>query len=397
MTDIFSFFKNIESDIIEYRRELHKRAETGFLLQKTVQYIKNILTEIGCEPIDIGNNGVYTIIGHNREKCILLRADTDALPIKEESDVPFSSSKNMHACGHDMHSAMLLGAARYLKSVESSLNCSVKLLFQPAEEILMGAKNMIESGILDNPKVTSAFMLHVMTAIPIKSGTLVVSNGGVSAPATKYFEIDVIGKGCHGAMPNTGRDPIIAAANIITMLDTIKTRELSIYDNATLTIGSVAAGNSHNVIPSSAKIYGTFRAFDMDMVSIIEESIKRICKNGAYALKCEATVSFPTSAPCLKNDNELSEKTMQILKSAFKDDLIVNSDELSKKFNTSTKSTGSEDFAYYSEMVPSLMIGLAAGNINDGYNFPLHHPKVKLDESALIYGATALALIATKI
>lgn len=397
MTDVFTFMREIESDIITYRRELHKRAETGFELAKTVQYIKNILTEIGCKPIDIGNHGVYTVIGKNSDKCIILRADTDALPINEESELPFASKKNMHACGHDMHTAMLLGAARYLKSVESSLKHTVKLLFQPAEEILMGAKNMIEGGILDNPKVTVAFMLHVMTAVPLKSGTMVISDGGVSAPGTKYFEIETIGKGCHGAMPNTGSDPIIAAANIITMLDTIKTRELSIYDNFVLTVGSFSSGTSHNVIPNTAKILGTFRAFDMKVMTLAEESILRISDNVAKAFKCEAKVAFPMSAPCLVNDATLSQNTLSILKNAFEEDLVTTSGELSNRFNTSSKSTGSEDFAYYSEKVPSLMIGLAAGNIKDGYEFPLHHPMVKLDESALIYGATALAEIATKI
>ena len=397
MSDIFSYFKGIESEIIEYRQELHKRAETGFELTETVKYIKNKLSEIGCIPIDIGNNGVYTLIGKSGDKCILLRADMDALPIKEESGLDIASVRNMHACGHDMHSAMLLGVAKYLMSVESRLNCSVKLLFQPAEEILMGAKNMIENGILDNPKVTNAFMLHVMTAVPLKSGTVVVSEGGISAPATKYFEVIINGKGCHGAMPNTGRDPIIAAANIITMLDTIRSRELSLYDNAVLSIGSIAAGNSHNVIPNSATLLGTFRAYDMKVMSLIEESIIRICDNTAKALKCNAEINFTRSAPCLNNDNALSPKAEKILKTALGEGMVTTSGELSKRLNTYSKSTGSEDFAYFTEKVPSLMIGIAAGNIEDGYVYPLHHPKVCLDESAIIFGATALAELATNI
>ena len=395
MTDILRYFKNIESDLITYRRSLHSRAEVGFNLKKTVKYVKDVLTEIGYNPIDIGNNGVYVVVGNGTEKFILLRADIDALPIIEESGLPFCSVENMHACGHDMHAAILLGVARYLKSIESSLKRPIKLLFQPAEEILCGAINMIEHGILEG--VESAFMIHVMVNTSLNSGTLVVSDGGISAPATKYFEIEVTGKGCHGAMPNTGIDPIVTAANIITMLDSIKSRELSIYDNAVLTIGSVIAGNSHNVIPSSAKICGTFRAFDKSVVSLIEESILRICKNTAKALRCNAEVTFPMGAPCLNNDNRLSETAAKILKSAFSDNFVTTSSELSKRFNTSSKSTGSEDFAYYSEKVPSLMIGLAAGNLNEGYNYPLHHSKAKFDESALVYGAAALSEIATKI
>ncbi len=398
MTDFFYFLKNIESEIIEYRRELHKRAEVGFELKDTVDFIKQSLLKIGCEPNDIGKCGVYTIIGKENDcDSVLLRADIDALPMKEESGEEFSAKCNMHACGHDIHASMMLGAARVLKANESMLNRPIKLLFQPAEEILEGARNMIENGILEHPHVSAAFMLHVMVNIPLKSGSFVVSSPGISAPGTKYFEIEIRGRGCHGAMPNTGIDPINAAAHIITMLDSIKTRELSIYDNAVLTVGSVAAGNSHNVIPDVAKIQGTFRAFDDSVLKLIEDSMIRICKNTAKAFRCEANISFPMGAPSLYNDETLSKKVENILINAFSEDFVITSKSLADKFKTSSKSTGSEDFAYYSKMVPSLMIGICAGSSEDGYTYPLHYKKVRFDESALIYGAAALSEIALKI
>lgn len=395
MTDIFSKVKAVEQAMISDRRYLHQHAEIGFDLPETTAYIRNILKNIGCDVFECGKSGVYTVIGDkDEEPCILLRADIDALPITEKSGERFSSSENMHACGHDLHTAMLLGTARVLKSCENELSRPVKLLFQPAEEILAGAKNMIENGILEAPRVDAAFMLHVITNTPLPTGTLVISLPGVSAPSSDYFEIDVEGIGCHGAMPNTGVDPIIAAAHIITSLDTIKARELSLYDGAVVTIGSVNAGNVHNVIPDRAIIKGTCRAFDEDIRKLLKDGIVRISENSAKALRSSATVAFPKGCPCLFNDEKLSETAEKVLKKAFHTNMVVTSREALEKSGVAQRSSGSEDFAYYSQAVPSLMIGISAGSSRDGYDTPLHHPKTLFDEGALIYGAAAFCEIA---
>lgn len=394
MNSILKQAFSINDDLIRYRRYLHSNAETGFKLQKTVAYIKDCLREIGCEPCDIGNCGVYTIIGNKRKECIMLRADTDALPIKEETSLPFASKENMHACGHDMHTAMLLGAARILKSRENEIKTPVKLLFQPAEELLLGAKNMIESKILVNPEVVAAYMLHITVNTPFKTGTLTVSNEGTSAPSADYFEITVKGKGCHGAMVNTGIDPIISAAHIITALDSIKTRELSLYDSAALTVGCIQAGKVHNIIPDQATIKGTTRAFDEDVRETVKESIVRIAEGVAASLKSVAEVNFSSGCPTLKNDRKLSEKAILCLKREIGDGLVISSADAAKQSRINQRSSGSEDFAFFSHKVPSLMIGLSAGSTNEGYDFPLHHPKVVLNEDALPYGAAAIATLA---
>ena len=216
MADFLSEAKRIEKKLIEHRRYLHQNAEIGFDLSKTCSYVRSVLKSIGCEVFNCGSCGVYTVIGKNNlDKCVLLRADMDALPINEEADISFKSNSNMHACGHDMHTAMLLGAAEIIKNHEKELKRPVKLLFQPAEETLEGAKNMIESEILLNPQVKSAFMLHCLVNTPLKVGTIIINSGGISAPSADYFEIKVTGKGGLGAMPNSGIDPIICSANII--------------------------------------------------------------------------------------------------------------------------------------------------------------------------------------
>ncbi len=394
MSAIFSEAKAIKDDIVQYRRYLHNNAELGFELPKTVKFVKETLIKIGCKPMDCGESGIYTIIGSNKNSsCIMLRADMDALPINEKSGEEFSAEQNMHACGHDIHTAMLLGTARLLKNHENELKHQVKLVFQPAEETLSGAKNLIENGILDNPKVTSAYMLHVTTNSTEPTGTVVISAPGISAPSVDYFEIEVIGKGCHGAMPNTGIDPIVTTAHIITALDTIKTRNLSLYDCATITIGSLNGGNVHNVIPEKVTITGTARTFDEQVRKLIKDRIECIVKNTAEVFGAKATVSFPKGCPCLLNDKDLSENAYKILSQNLPGDKVTTSDTVNKKSNIVQKSSGSEDFAYYAVKVPSLMMGISAGSSDEGYTQPLHHPNVRFNEDVLVYGAAAFSAL----
>ena len=199
------------------RRYLHSHAETGFDLKETYAFVKKALMDMGYEPVKCGKSGLIALAGGKKEgKVFLLRADMDGLPIKEEAEVDFPSTNGcMHGCGHDMHTAMLLGAAKLLKAHEEEIEGTVKLMFQPAEEIFEGSHDMIESGLLKNPDVDSALMIHVMAGMPFEPGTVIVSAPGVSAPAADYFEIRVQGTGCHGSMPNTGVDPLNAAAHIL--------------------------------------------------------------------------------------------------------------------------------------------------------------------------------------
>ena len=376
----------LQEEIKAHRLWLHTHAETGFDLTETKPYVKSALTEMGYAVQECGKAGLVTTVGKPGGKVLLLRADMDALPIAEEADVDFACKNGrMHACGHDMHTAMLLGAAKILKAHESELGGMVKLMFQPAEEIFEGSKDMIASGVLENPRPDAALMIHVAAGMPLPAGTVVVSAPGVSAPAADYFTIRVHGKGCHGSAPQNGIDPLTAAAHILIALQEIHARELSASDEAVLTIGTFHAGEAGNVIPDTATMGGTIRTYDEKTRAYLKERMTAIAKNVAEAFRASAEVSFGSGCPTLVNDKDLSEKVTGYLKDLLGASHAFTTAELNG--GKPARGGGSEDFAYVSHEVPSLMLALAAGEPSKGYVYPQHHPKVKFDESVLSTGA----------
>ena len=376
----------LQEEIKSHRLWLHTHAETGFDLTETKPYVKSTLTEMGYTVQECGKAGLVTTVGKPGGKVILLRADMDALPIAEEADVDFACKNGrMHACGHDMHTAMLLGAAKILKAHESELDGMVKLMFQPAEEIFEGSKDMIASGVLENPKPDAALMIHVAAGMPLPAGTVVVSAPGVSAPAADYFTIRVHGKGCHGSAPQNGIDPLTAAAHILIALQEIHARELSASDEAVLTIGTFHAGEAGNVIPDTAAMGGTIRTYDEKTRAYLKERMTAIAQSVAEAFRASADVSFGSGCPTLINDKALSEKVTGYLKDLLGANRAFTTAELSG--GKPARGGGSEDFAYVSHEVPSLMLALAAGEPSKGYPYPQHHPKVKFDERVLSTGA----------
>ena len=382
------------------RRYLHSHAETGFDLKDTCAYVKNVLTEMGYQPVPCGKAGLVAVAGGKREgKVFLLRADMDALPIREEAKVKFASSNGrMHACGHDMHTAMLLGAAKLLKDHEEEIQGTVKLMFQPAEETFEGSRDMIENGLLKNPEVDAAMMIHVMAGMPFEAGTVIVSAAGVSAPAADYFEIRVQGVGCHGSMPNTGVDPLNAAAHILIALQEISTRELAMDDRAVLTVGTLHAGTAANAIPDHAVMGGSIRTFDEETRAFIKERMVQISEGIAGSFRAKAQVSFGTGCPTLKNDPELSASAEKYVRELLGPGKAFSVSQLNAMGDgqKSSKSAGSEDFAYVSQEVPSVMLALAAGQPEKGYLYPQHHPMVQFDEDALSGGCAVFAYCAMR-
>ena len=380
--------KEIENELVKNQQYLHRNAEVGFELTKTTEYVKSTLEEMGCKVTPCGKSGLIALIGKGSGKTFLLRADMDALPIKEEADIEFACKNgNMHACGHDFHTSMLLGAAKLLKEYENQINGTVKLMFQPAEEILSGAKNMIENGALENPRPNGALMLHVMAGLPLKTGTIVVANG-VSAPAADYFTINIQGKGCHGSTPQQGVDALTIGAHILIALQEINARELGVSDEATLTIGKMNGGTTGNVIADKTILEGTLRAYDEDVREHIKKRISEITQGIAGSFRGKGTADFGNGCPPLKNDRELSEEIEGYLTEAFGEDLVLNMEKMGGRTN---KSGGSEDFSYISQEIPSVMLALAAGNSEEGYLYPQHHPKVKFDDKILSIGSAVLA------
>lgn len=390
----------LKDTLVFNRRYLHSHPGAGFDLKETHDFVKKSLTEMGYEPAECGKAGLVALAGGKRDgKVFLLRADMDALPIREESEEDFSSANGcMHACGHDLHTAMLLGAAKLLKLHENEIEGTVKLMFQPAEEIFEGSRDMIEDGLLKNPDVDAALMIHVMAGMPFEAGTVIVSAPGVSAPAADYFEIRVQGRGCHGSMPNVGVDPLNAAAHILIGLQEINSRELALGDQAVLTVGTMHAGTAANAIPDLAVMGGSIRTFDEEVRSFIKERMVRLAEGIAKAFRAEAEVVFGSGCPTLVNDPALALCTEKYAKELLGEGKAfsvagLNTMNTEKK---SPKTAGSEDFAYVSQEVPSVMLALAAGQPEKGYIYPQHHPMVRFDEDALASGCAVYAYMAMR-
>ena len=382
--------EKIHQKLVTFRRYLHQNAETGFALRKTLPYVKKQLENMGYRPKPCGKAGLTTLINPTKQgKTFLLRADMDALPITEETDLPFAAKNGaMHACGHDMHTAMLLGAAYLLKKHEGQIPGRVKLLFQPAEETLEGAKDVLKHGVLSTPKVHAAAMLHVLTSTLPPTNTVIVANGA-SAPYADFFTIEVQGKGCHGSMPQDGVDALSVAAHIIIALQALTARELSITDGAIITIGSLQTGKAGNVITDRALLKGSLRAFDKATQQRLQKRIQAIAAHTAKAFRANANTLFQSGAPALINDPALSDFALHSLSSALPSDVLST-----KAWGEKGRSGGSEDFAYIAARVPSVLISVAAGNVKDGFSYPPHHPKTKFDERALPIGAAVYAQLA---
>ena len=376
----------IKEELVEYRRWLHVHAQTGFDLNETANYICRQLEDMGYLPRRVGKCGI--VADHNRSEgpTILLRADMDALPIHEEADVDFKSqTENMHACGHDLHTAMLLGAAKLL--VNEDLPGNIRFLFQPAEELLEGAKDMIDSGILEG--VDAAMMIHSAIA-PLPTGMAIVSSPGVSAPAADYFAIRIQGKSCHGSAPQDGVDPIPAAVQILLAIQNIQTRELGLNDRAVLTIGSIHGGTAANIIADSVEMRGSLRTADESVRTKLRTRMTEIVSCMSTVFRCKGEITFDSGCPCLLNDKTMSDLAARSLKEALGENLAKSTLELNPE--GSPTAGGSEDFAYISQQVPSVMVAVCAGNSEH----PLHHPQVVFDEDALPYGAAAYASVAVE-
>ena len=384
----------LEAECVADRRHLHANPETGFDLEKTCAYVREHLESMGLSPLNCGRRGLVCTLG-KPGRTILLRADMDALPIREETGLDYASANGcMHACGHDMHTAMLLAAAQILKSHEAELQGTVKLMFQSAEEPLQGAQDMVDAGVLENPHVDAALMFHVMTGQTIPAGTVIISAPGISAPAAGMFTIRVQGKGSHGAMPNTGVDPINVAAHIVLALQEINSREIALSESAALTIGMLQAGTTANVIPDTAVLRGNYRTFSDETMELIRRRIVEISQGVAGVFRASAEVTFDSGCPTLVNDAALSARVEGYLSELLAPGQVFNAAKIAG--SSVSRSSGSEDFANISHRVPSLMMALAAGHPDKGHVHPLHHPKASFDESALVPGSAAFAYLAMR-
>lgn len=382
--------KQLQETIVGHRRYLHQNAEVGLELPKTSTYVIKELKAMGYVPELVGGHGIVALVGKKKEgKTILLRADMDALPMSEASGESFScESGAMHACGHDLHTSMLLGAAKLLKDHEDEINGQVKLMFQPGEEIFSGAKKMIEAGVLENPKVDAGMMIHVFPGMPFNTGSIIIQSDGVICAASDWFKITVQGKGGHGAMPNMCVDPINVATHIYMALQNINARELDPNDVAVLTVGELHGGGTGNIIPDTAYMQGTVRTFDEKVRSFIKERMTKIATSIAESFRATAEVEFFRGCPCNLNDKDLREEISGITSAFLEQGKVLDASVIPM---LRKPVSGSEDFAYIAQEIPTVMLGLSAGSSLEGYTYSAHHPKVRFDEKVLAVGAAVYA------
>lgn len=377
--------KAIQGWIVDVRREIHRHPELKYEEVKTSTVVCRELTRLGI-PFEhpIAQTGVVARIGSGKGPCVALRADMDALPIVEEADVEFRSESpgKMHACGHDCHSAMLLGAARLLKSREAVIHGTVKLLFQPAEEGGAGGQRMIKEGALANPDVQRVFGLHVWPQLP--TGTL-GGRAGAFLAATSSIQITVQGRGGHAAFPHYTIDPVLTLAKIVTELQSIVSRETDPLDSAVVSITAIHAGETFNVIPEKAVALGTLRSLSMDGIRFLQQRTTEIAGSIAGANRCQTQVEFPdVDYPPTINDSHC----WQLARKLGGDLLGAN-----RVFELPPV-LGGEDFAYYAQKVPGCFLALGVGNQSLGAVHGVHHPKFKVDEDALPLGAAVHVLFA---
>jgi amidohydrolase len=373
-----------ELRLIEVRRDIHAHPETAFEEIRTSGVVARELTRLGiAHQTGIGRTGVVaTIEGGRPGPTLLIRADMDALPIEEQTGLPYASlyPGRMHACGHDLHTATLIGVGAALKQVAPQLAGRIKLMFQPAEETSeSGAAAMIADGVLDGVDMALGFHNHPDEPTGTFSYVSGISNG-----SSDEFDIVIRGHSGHAARPNQAVDPIVAAAHLVLLLQTIVSREVDPMFPAVLTIGAIRAGDAHNIIPDACTLRGTVRTQDRHSRDLIEAALRRQCQGLADSFRVACEISYVRGVPSMVSDPHILETTMAAIRRHFGD--VVRQ---------GTASLGAEDFALIGEKVPAFQLGIGAGQ--PGRDDRLHNSNYQPDERSIGLGVVALSLAAAEL
>lgn len=375
----------IEPRLIEIRRDLHAHPELGFETTRTAQIVADELTAMGLEvKTGVGRSGVIAeIAGQQPGPCVIIRADMDALPIEEATGLPFASTVqgSMHACGHDLHTASLLGAAKALLALKPRLRGNVRLVFQPAEEIPdSGAAAMIRDGAADGGDFAIGF--HNMPDLP--AGQVQLTRGASTASSDE-FKVVVRGVSGHAARPHLAEDPIVAAAYMIAQLQTVVSRQVDPANSVVLTVGLIHGGKTQNIIPDACIFEGTVRCRSPQARDIAEESFRRICNGAAQALNVAVDIDYVRGVPGVMNDEALVARAIEAFTQQFGEVPIV---EVGKDF-------GGEDFAYFSERMPAIHINI--GSSQPGRADRLHNSDYQPDETCIARSAAAVTRMAVEL
>lgn len=377
----------LDGELIAIRRHLHAHPELSFEEVETAKYISNKLTEYGIEhTTNVGGHGIVGLIKGNNptKKIIALRADMDALPIEEKNTTEYISQNKgvMHACGHDVHTTCLLGAAKILNELKDHFEGTIKLIFQPAEEKLPGgASIMIKDGVLENPKVETIFGQHVLPQL--ETGK-VAFKAGIAMASCDEIYITVKGKGGHGAVPHLAIDPILIASHLVIALQSVVSRNANPTLPSVLSIGKFIANGATNIIPDEVRLEGTFRTFDEKWRTEAHEKIKTICTNIAASFGGTCDVLIDIGYPFLKNDEATTTNAFELAQQYLGKE---NVEEMPARMTA-------EDFSYYSQLVPACFYRLGTGNISKGITSPIHTPTFDVDENCLKIGSGLMAWLA---
>ncbi len=372
---MFHVSEELKKEIIENRRELHKRAEIGFDLPETRAYVAKKLREYGYEPVELGG-GITCTVGAGG-KTILLRADMDALPMKEESGLDYAcETGNCHSCGHDCHTAMLLGAAKALKEMEGELKGTVKFMFQPAEELLGGAAAMIEAGLLENPKVDAAFGLHVAAGLEDSySGTVRCTHGTMNRSGDA-IKVTVTGRDAHGSTPERGIDAISIAARIVLALEELVAKEIPSKEDSVVLVGKIAGGTTCNSVAGSAVLEISVRTEGHEERAFLKRRVKEIAQGIAAVYRGSAEVEYQYGMPPLVNHEGMMNEFIGYMNEFLPEGSV----------REVPGQGGCEDFTMVCERVPAIFLMLGAGDKGSGYEYSMHHPSMRVDENALPVG-----------
>jgi len=365
----------------EKRRDFHRHPELGFQEVRTSKIVAEELNAIGLDvTTGVAKTGVIAMLeGTNPGPVVLIRFDMDALPIQEENEVDYVSSNPgvMHACGHDGHTAIGLTVAKLLSTYRDQIHGSVKFMFQPAEEGLGGAEQMVNEGVLENPKVDYALAMHLWNDKPV--GWFGITTGSVMA-ASETFVIKLTGKGGHGAAPHLTIDPVLAAANLITSVQGIVSRNVDPQDTAVVSVTVVRGGDTFNVIPSRVELQGTIRTFDPQTRKMVLDRFTKIVESTSEAFGCEVDLDLKSITPAVINDIKVCQKVQDLINRVIPDAVLDVND----------RTMGSEDMAFVLEKVPGCFIFVGSSNSKKGLDYSHHHPRFDFDEQGLIYGSALM-------
>jgi len=381
--DILKKAQGLKQKMINLRRDFHQHPELGLQEFNTARKVEGVLKALGLETrMFVNGTGVRGFLKGSEEGATLaLRADMDALPIQEETDLPCQSKNKgvMHACGHDAHIAMLLGAATILSEMRKELKGNVAFIFQPAEEIGAGAKAMVEEGALEG--ADRIFGLHVYSILPF--GTLGYRPGPLMA-AGDFFDVKITGKGGHGGLPHLTVDPIVIAANAIGTLQTVVSREVDPVESAVISICKLSAGEAYNVIPETATFGGTIRSHKPELRESIPKRVKEILGGVVSGMRGNYEFNLMSKFPATINDEEMTAFVVKVAKEILGED----------KLSLLRPLMGSEDFSFYLQKIPGTFVFLGVENKEKGIIYPQHHPKFDIDEDILPIGTALHAAVA---